>query len=308
MSTLIYDRPRRVLGEETTMNRREFLSATGAIGIGLGLRGGNKAFAQSKGAVPHRQVKTTRLFKAPALYPNGLAISPEGLWIAQQKISAAQAALWHEPVPADRKEAAWLVDWQGKLLKTVMTGSRNTSGMAYGDGCVWMGANADMEGFFQVDMNSSLVRHLQIPLGPAGDGGGCHGAQWHEGKLWIVANRLRGILRVDPKTWQPEFMIPIHTTPDLQRWHDITFDNHGFLWQINGNDSTSFQQGRPGLVKYDATTGQVLETAEFLPGSCDPHGLENHDGVLISCDAGCHPGWPDKESPSSGYIFRIDFV
>jgi hypothetical protein len=63
MSTLIYDRARRVLREETTMNRRQFLSATGAIGVGLGLRGGNEAFAQSpakpsKGAVPHRQVIT----------------------------------------------------------------------------------------------------------------------------------------------------------------------------------------------------------------------------------------------------------
>ena len=124
----------------------------------------------------------------------------------------------------------------------------------------------------------------------------------------MSSNRRRGILRVDPKTWQPEFMIPIHTAPELQRWHDITFDNQGFLWQINGNDSTSFQEGKPGLVKYDPTTGQVLETAEFVPGSCDPHGLEHHDGVLISCDAGCHPGWRDKESPSSGYIFRIDFI
>src|SRR6201986_4034312 len=137
MSTLIYDRARQVLGEETTMNRRQFLSATGAISIGLGLRGGNKALAQSKGPVPHRQVKTTRLFKAPALYPNGLAISPEGLWIGQQKISAAQAALWDEPVPADRKEAAWLVDWQGKLLKKVLNGSRNTRGKGFGGGFGW---------------------------------------------------------------------------------------------------------------------------------------------------------------------------
>jgi hypothetical protein len=34
----------------------------------------------------------------------------------------------------------------------------------------------------------------------------------------------------------------------------------------------------------------------------------NISGMLMSCDAGCHPGWPDKESPLSGYIFRIDFI
>jgi hypothetical protein len=254
------------------MNSREFLSVGPAVGFGLGLE--TAAFSQaakwpSRPPIPHRQAKTTRLFKAPGLYPNGLAISPEGLWIGQQKISAQQAALWHEPVPADRDEAAWLVDWQGKLLKTVVTQSRNTSGMAYGDGCVWMGANADSQGFFQTDMNSKLIRHLQIPLGPSDNGGRCHGAKWHDGKIWIVANRLRGILRVDPKTWQPEFLIPIYTTGELPRWHDVTFDNEGFLWQINENDSTSFAEGRPGLIKYDPATGQVLETAEFIPGSCD---------------------------------------
>ena len=58
------------------------------------------------------------------------------------------------PVLPDPDEAAWLVDWSGKLVKTVITHSRNTSGMAYGNGCVWMGANADPYGIFQVDMNS----------------------------------------------------------------------------------------------------------------------------------------------------------
>ena len=299
--------------------RREFIGA----GLGVGWLGARAAFAREsqsgaaaaagerrRGAVgvPHRKVKTTVLFRSPGMYPNGLAVAPEGLWIAQQKISAQQAALWNEPVPKDRNEAAWLVDWNGKLLKTVPTQSRNTSGMAYGDGCVWMGANTEPQGFFQTDMDSKTVGHRQIPLGPVNDGGGCHGAQWHEGKLWIVANRIAGLLRVDPKTWEPEFLIPIHHPPEMPRWHDMTFDRDGAIWQVTGNDSQSFAEGRPALVKYAAGTGRVLETAEFLPGSADPHGLEFHDGALISCDAGVHPGWKDRDSPSSGAIFRIDFV
>ena len=55
--------------------------------------------------------------------------------------------------------------WNGKLLKTVTTPSRNTSGMAVGGGYVWMIANAPPEGVFQVDMNSKLISHRQIPLG-----------------------------------------------------------------------------------------------------------------------------------------------
>ena len=65
---------------------------------------------------------------------------------------------------------------------------------------------------------------------------------------------------------------------------------------------------RPGLVKYDAATGKVLETVDFLPGSSDPHGLMMHNGSLVSCDAGIHPGWPTNDSPTTGWIFRIDFV
>jgi hypothetical protein len=171
-----------------------------------------------------------------------------------------------------------------------------------------MVANAPPEGVFQVDMNSKLISHRQIPLGPANDGGGSHGAMWHDGKLWIAALRLRGNLRVDPKTWQPEFMIPFYQSfPDRVRYHGIAWDN-GTIWQVVGNDSKSFKEGKPGLVRYDAATGKVLETVDFVPGSCDPHGLAMHDGKLISCDAGIHPGWPNNDSPAAGWIFQIDFV
>ena len=159
------------------MNKREFLTAS----VGLGL-GGARAFAQQTSAavrtpraepaadrkIPNRMVKTTKLFKSPPGFPNAIAVAPEGLWIAEQKLSGAQAVAYHLPEPKDLTEQAWLVDWDGKLLKTVKTPSRNTSGMAYGAGCVWMVANAPPEGVFQVDMNSRLVSHRQIPLGPAG--------------------------------------------------------------------------------------------------------------------------------------------
>ena len=115
---------------------------------------------------PHGIVKTTKLFKSPPGFVNALAVAPEGLWLGQQKVSGHHAMQdYHLPEPADLHEAAWLVDWNGKLLKTVTTNSRNTSGMAYGDGCVWMMANQEPEGVFQVDMNSKEISHRQIPLG-----------------------------------------------------------------------------------------------------------------------------------------------
>ena len=84
---------------------------------------------------------------APVPYPEAVAAmetrvaaiaareAPEGIWLGQQKLSGKAAESYHLPQPTDLHEAAWLVDWNGKLLKTVYTNSRNTSGMAYGNGC-----------------------------------------------------------------------------------------------------------------------------------------------------------------------------
>ena len=82
--------------------------------------------------MPSRKAKTTKLFKSPPGLPNGVAVTPEGLWIAEQKLSGAAAAQYHLPEPKDLSEKAWLVDWNGKVLKEVSTPSRNTSGVAVG--------------------------------------------------------------------------------------------------------------------------------------------------------------------------------
>ena len=303
-----------------SMKRREFLAAGLALNIASTViaqaqQGGAApdragGGGRGRGATPKRMAKTTRMFKSPGMYPNALAVmtdGPGGLWIGQQKITPSNAQTYNLPVLPDISEAAWLVDWNGKLLKTVTTPSRNTSGMAYGGGCVWMGANSEPYGIFQVDMNSKLISHRQIPLSIDGSGSGCHGVKWHDGKLWIAALRLGGILRVDPKTWVPEVLIRA-SSEEKPRLHDVCFDNEGNIWVVTGNNSTSYAEGRAGLNKYDGKTGQLLMTVDFAPGSCDPHGLDWHDGKLISCDAGIHPGWKGLESPNSGYIFSIELV
>ena len=146
---------------------------------------------------------------------------------------------------------------------------------------------------FAYAVNSKTVAHRQIPLG----GGGCHGVEYVEGKLWIAALRLRGILRVDAKTWEPEFMIPY----SVPRAHGTAFVKDG-IWMVTGDD-----QGA-GLIKYDVETGRALETVRFSDSDPDPHGLAWHDGALYSCDAGIHPGWPENKSPTHSYIFRIDLL
>src|SRR5712691_850837 len=152
--------------------RRAFLGSFGVSLLGARLAGagtaqprdafqGQSGAGERAAALPVRKAKTTVLFKSPEGYPNAIAVAPEGLWIAEQK-----------------SDNAWLVDWNGKLLKTVRTESKNTSGMGVGGGYVWMGANAAPNGIFQTDMNSKTISHRQVPLG----GGGCHGVEYVDGK------------------------------------------------------------------------------------------------------------------------------
>jgi hypothetical protein len=281
--------------------RREFL---GTLGVGLlGARlanaqtpargqapqGGGSAFLgeparNAPPPIPVHKVKTTPLFKSPEGYPNGIAATAEGLWIGEQK-----------------SDNAVLQAWDGKAIKTVKTPSKNTSGIGFGGGFVWMAANAAPEGIFQIDpATGKVVSHRQIPLGPADNGGGCHGCEYVDGKLWIAALRLRGILRVDAKTWQPEMLIPYSVT----RAHGIAYNRQdNSIWLVTGNP-----EGFAGLIQYDAATGRTLSTATFAKTDADPHGLAWHNGVLYSCDAGIHPGWQDDISPTHGNIFKIDLL
>lgn len=277
------------------MKRRAFLHT-----LGVGLAGSGLARAQSAPArqgsaflgegtrkpappIPVRKIKTVPLFKSPEMYPNGIAVGPEGLWIAEQK-----------------SDNAVLTDWEGKLLKTIKTPSKNSSGIAYGGGHVWMAANRAPNGIYELDMDGKVISHRQIPLGPKEDGGGCHGIEYVDGKLYIAALRLRGILRVDVKTWQPEFFISYN----VPRAHGMAYDRRdNSVWLVTG-----LQDGSAGLIQYDAATGRTLSTAQFAKSDCDPHGLAWYNGALYSSDAGIHPGWPDDVSPTHGYIFRIDFV
>jgi hypothetical protein len=260
--------------------------------------------------LPNRMAKTTKLFKAPALYPNGMAVAPEGLWLAQQHLTEGEAKGAGAPMMTG-KEALWLMDWDGKLIKTLHSDASNTSGLAHGGGSLWAMANTTdaSTGVHQVDLASGRqVAHRQIPLSPGNVSGGIHGAQWHDGKLWIVNNRMHSLIRIDTRTWTPEVQIPIFTPPGMERYHDITFDKDGTILQVIANNSTGEHDTKAGLVRYNAQTGAPIETITFVEGACDPHGLELHNGMLISCNAGYHPGWKDRESASSGWVFSIELI
>jgi len=296
--------------------RRDIL--VGSLGLGAGIVVPAQVLAQVQGRtsesqripdVPHRLARATNLFKAPELYPNALAVMtdpPGGLWVAQQKLKGIQAERYHVQEQSG-PDQVFLLDWTGKLLKTLSSGSEVTSGLAYGEHCLWVVANNEADypppvtGVFQVDMNNKTLSVRQIPLG----GGGTHGAQWHEGKLWILASRLNAIIRVDPNSWIADFAIPVVRDNNLLSGvHDFAFDNDGFIWIVMLNRSETYAQSIHSLAKYDANTGTLLEVASMPAGTGYAHGLAYHEGAFYGCDA----GHPDHDSPNAGWIFRIDLT
>ena len=143
--------------------RREFLAS-----LGVGLLGTRLAGAQTGGGAPHptvRKTKTTTLFKSPEGYPNAIAVAPEGLWIGEQKT-----------------DNACLVDWKGKLLKTVKTESKNTSGMAVGGGYIWM-VTGNEQGAGLIKYDAETGRPLETVQFAESDPDP-HGLAWHDGALY----------------------------------------------------------------------------------------------------------------------------
>ena len=256
------------------IKRRAFLETLGVGLMGTGLahaqtppaRQGSTFLGEGSKRPPHSVKKSSgALFKSPEMYPNGLRCA-RGMWVAEKKSGNAV-----------------LTDWEGKLLKTLKTPSKNSSGIAWGGGHVWMAANAAPQGIFEMDLNGKVISHHQIPLGPKDNGGGCHGIEYVDGKLYIAALRLRGILRVDAKTWQPEFFINYN----VPRAHGMAYDRRdNSIWLVTGA-----ADGSAGLIQYDAATGRTLSTAQFAKGDCDPHGLAWYNGAALQQRRRHPPGW-----------------
>jgi hypothetical protein len=77
---------------------------TDALGrrVGTGARGKQ---------ISKRMAKTTKLFLTPPGWPNAIDVDHDqrrGFWVQEQR---------HD----NKQEAAWLIDWNGKLLHAVMT-------------------------------------------------------------------------------------------------------------------------------------------------------------------------------------------
>lgn len=236
------------------------------------------------GESPSRIAKVTKLFRSPDGHPNGLETVADGFWIGEQVTDRAH-----------------LVDWNGKLLHSIETESSNTSGIAFGDGALWMAANGRAIGrpprpadattgeIVKADPNTgkTLARY------PVPGGGGVHGLEFAEGTLWVTSLKLRMLSQVDPKDFRVLHQIPVH----LERAHGLAWDPPG-IWCMHSTDRV--------IHKLDAGDGHIIEQITLSKSDPDPHGMCMYRGHLYYCDAGIAPGGGSNNSPSAGYVCRID--
>ena len=165
--------------------------------------------------------------------------------------------------------------------------------MAVGDGFVWSGANGGsvhnppdppVEGVFQTDMNGKTVSHRQIPFGPKNNGGSCHGLAWENaegGRLWIQSNRLEALVRMNPTTWECDYMFP---AAHVDRLHGIEVDG-GFIWQVYGTQDPKYPAMRaiPRADWHDIKSG-ARAVCRFVLGS------DIHDVVCWTASLRCGCG------------------
>jgi len=230
--------------------------------------------------------KIEKLFKTPEGHPNAMEATPEGLWIAEQG-----------------SDKAYLLDWKdGKILRQFDTESHNTSGMAFGGGYLWMGANGKslfrperptdkpMGEIIQCDpMTGKTVARYPIP-----DGGGVHGVVWDKGTLWMTCFKWKALAQVDAKTFKVLHQVPV----TYGRAHGLAIDGDA-IWCVFSTDYL--------IQKLSRKDGKVLDEIQLVKGTDpDPHGLDIWKGQLHYCDAGmAHPNPKFVETETSGYIFRI---
>ena len=266
------------------MNRRAFIGAAPAL---LATSALARAQSQPPAPPPTWHPKVERLFKAPDKHPNALEAQPDGLWIGDQV-----------------SERVFKVDWEtGKVLHDIQTESHNTSGLAFGAGSLWLGANGGVSGrrpprpadkpygeVVQADPKTGKTIKLHSLLW----GGGVHGITFvpETGMLWVTALSLQAVAEVDPK----DFRVVRMRAARGDRAHGLDWHN-GALYVLFAGDRL--------VQKIDPVSGRVQEIIKLSPTSDpDPHGMCIHNGYMYYCDAGLTAPGPGSE-PAQVCRFKL---
>ena len=225
-----------------------------------------------------------KLFRAPCAVPNALEVTDDGLWITDQITD--RVALVEIAEPSEYGVTKW--------RREISSESSNTSGMAFGDGSLWLAANG----------NGSLWRPVRPADAQAGDilrvdpadgrtierwpvpgGGGVHGMDYdhfEDGFLWITTLKDQTLSKVRIEDWSVQQVIPL----PYGRAHGVVRVEDG-VWVVHTADRF--------IIKFDLADGTELQRLHVSDEDPQPHGLSVYGQKLMYCDA--TSGWVVEISP-----------
>ena len=228
-------------------------------------------------------VKITNFFRAQYGVPNGIQLTDDGLWIADQVTD--RCALM---------DISEVDDTYGvtKLIKEIPSESSNTSGLTYGEGLLWFAANgpggrwrteratdAPHGDVLGVDPKTGKTKRRENIPGESGT----HGIEYDSfepGTLWIQELKAQKAHQVKVADWS------ILKTVELpyERGHGMIRVEDG-LWGTH--------TGRRLIIKLDVDTSEEMDRIEVPDPHPEPHGLSKlTDDTWVYCDAAS--GWVTK--------------
>jgi streptogramin lyase len=235
-----------------------------------------------------RAVRARVVFRGPGQQANGLAAAPEGLWLCEQ-----------------RENLVYLVGYDGgTALTSFRTPTRNGSGIAYGDGSVWVAANVRPSAVYRHDPATGHC--LAALILPGGDRGGVHGIEWHaylpgepvpampaaraqphptalggepnagpgvSGTLWVTRPGQRTIQHLDAETGDVLGELPFPAAR-----------SHGIYWDEDDGSVVCAETNGNTVYRLDPATGAVRDA--WRVEGVEVHGMtRSPDGRVWVCDA-----------------------
>ena len=140
-------------------------------------------------------------FKPPCAMPNGLQCIDNEIFIMDQLT-----------------DNVFVIDQKGKIIRVINTITENGSGITIGGGFLWTASNGRTKAreYRSTDTHISWIYKLDLDSGemidrfPTPDGGGIHGIEWDDGKIWITAFNPKALILVDANNFKEIKKIPIN--------------------------------------------------------------------------------------------------
>ena len=154
-------------------------------------------------------VKTVPTYDSPCRMPNGLQWFEDELFVMDQQ-----------------SDQVYVMNSEGYVTRVMDTPTENGSGITVGGGFLWTASNGitKFRDYRPTDTHIGWIYQLDLKTGAfvnrwrTPDGGGIHGLEWDDGKLWVTAFQPKAIHICDPfdnMTVMP-FEQPQHASAHVQ--------------------------------------------------------------------------------------------